>query len=416
MTAVAPWLLIELGWSAKLRPSCGHWTSRSGIRTVGDARYGVPFCLDRLIVLYLAFRASRDGRVFEGNLHQVPGRFGLDWPAANTLERLRRVAHCWYERLQSPDQELGERFAIVDRLAICRETERFTLELSDGFMHEVEAGAPVDETIIRKLARKPNPLDLYVWQATQIHRGEAATVEVFGPHGPFALLRVPTHRIKARDEIRKRNRLVRSLWPESPYRLSRDAETLLYEPSNDQVQQARASQPSEPAGPTCRRVRTEKRQESTRASQCPAPASVPAVVPPVRQSCNGTKPVTPASASAAGIEPAVLGALEEFRANVVGLLRMHSKPAQCASSGAPARTPESPNVTRPSASCSGSMAQRSPQRQATRCTTGEQAHATGSPSRAGRGVRSTRSRADRRVRRARKSKRDQQKQSRRRNR
>ena len=296
MDAVTPWFLIECGWSAKDRPNTGQWIGKSTTHTTGDPRYGVPYRLDRLVVLYLADQAARNGEVIAGNVSDIPATYGLQWRASTALRRLRRVAHCWYERMAERGDELGERFGLVKRLRVCADSGDFTIALTASFMREVETGAPIDVAVVKKLASKPSPLDLYLWQATQVHRGLAASVDVLGPDGPFAVLPAPADRCRAHQDIQKRNCLVREAWKGSPYRVSHDGTRLLYEPVG-----------------LCN-----ERNEPLPGAAEPIELALPVQPEPDAAS----EPASPESLS-----PNAAAALNELRDNVVALLHLQAQPS-----------------------------------------------------------------------------------------
>jgi hypothetical protein len=265
----------------------------------------VPYRYDRVLVLYLAIKAARHGATFRGDLHEITEMFDVRWRQHTILRRLRRVVYCWYERPDNSGIELCNRIGLVQRFHVERD-ESFSVILTSEFMREIEDAAPISLPIVRRLAERPGALDLYLWQALRIHRGEAATVALFGPDGPLAVLPSATDRSRARQDICDRNATIRQLWPECPYRVSADGTMLIYDPPAI-VPEPSAEQTAEPSPtvePAASRqiaaVRPTLADSTTpRSSAQPAPAARPG-------------PVT-APEPRSMLDPAALEALRQLR-------------------------------------------------------------------------------------------------------
>lgn len=224
--------LLDCGWSLRDRPTTHRWQGRNGIVTIGDPDLGVPYGLDRLIVLYLTHKVAWAGKrqtsaEIRGNLAEIGALFGLHWRPDKSLQRLSRVALCSYATPGNAVAAPGRRRFLADEVTI--NDSEFHMVLSSAFIEDLHASAPALPGAVKGIARYPGALALYLWQAWHHHHGTASMVPAFGPDAPFHGTAGRCTRAKLRQMMRKRQALVRKAWPQCPYVLIGDA--LHYRPN-----------------------------------------------------------------------------------------------------------------------------------------------------------------------------------------
>ena len=109
----------------------------------------------------------------------------------------------------------------------------FTAVIADAFAREIDHSVPLPTATVRALATKISAFDLCIWEAGQHYRGFGETVPIDSPLAPFATLPSADTPGRARQDIRRRDRLVREAWPDCPYRLSPCSQQLIYEPDDE---------------------------------------------------------------------------------------------------------------------------------------------------------------------------------------
>jgi hypothetical protein len=225
------------------------------LQITGHPDYGVPFGQDRIVPIFLAtlavqqkspivrFRSAgemleifglhkggKEYRRLVSAFERIFGAtifFGTDQirSTAKLVQRSRfnflREAQIWYNR--EPDQAvLSEGFGNV-------------IILSDEFYREIsEHPIPTDLDAVRVLAASPAVLDLFMWLSYRCFsaRGEE-TIPLHGGLGLAAQLGNAEYARprKFREKLLEWLRIVRSMWPECPARMSPDGQSLLIRPA-----------------------------------------------------------------------------------------------------------------------------------------------------------------------------------------
>jgi len=249
-----------------------EYTRQNGrffLNITGHPRFGLPFGQDRLIPIWVATLALRQGdRIirFE-SAAEILDTFGLakDGKTYRRLvEGFKRVfaATIFFGTEQQRDQAVlvdWGRFHFFDRMQVwfTREVEQRHLPgedfqnvivLSEQFWKELQAHPiPVDLNVVRALADSPGNLDFYMWLAWRCWTaGEAdERIPLFGEAGLVHQLGTPeyTRERRFRQRVSQWVSIVRALWPQCPAALAEDKDHLLIRPSRA-IQ--RRSSPQEP--------------------------------------------------------------------------------------------------------------------------------------------------------------------------
>ncbi len=237
-----------------------EYTRQNGrffLNITGHPRFGLPFGQDRLIPIWVATLALRQGdRVirFE-TASQILDTFGLakDGKTYRRLvEGFKRVfaATIFFGTEQQRDQAVfvdWGRFHFFDRMQVwfTRQVEQRSLPaedfqnvivLSEQFWKEIQAHPiPVDLHVVRALADSPGNLDFYMWLAWRCWTASEPEerIPLFGEAGLVHQLGTPdyTRERRFRQRVGQWVRIVRALWPQCPALLAPDKEHLLIRPS-----------------------------------------------------------------------------------------------------------------------------------------------------------------------------------------
>ena len=225
------------------------------LQITGHPDYGVPFGQDRIVPIFLAtlavqqksptirFRSAgemlqtfgmhkggKEYRRLVSAFERIFGAtifFGTDQArsAAKVVQRSRfnflREAQIWYDR--RPDQPvLSDQFENVIVLS-----EEFYREISD---HPI----PTDLNAIRVLSASPAVLDLFMWLSYRCFSAKSEElISLSGGLGLAAQLGNAEYvrPRKFREKLQDWLRVVKSMWPECPARLSSDGRSLLVRPA-----------------------------------------------------------------------------------------------------------------------------------------------------------------------------------------
>jgi hypothetical protein len=198
------------------------------------SRQEIPYGLDRLVFLWAASMARRHGSAFRFHPRDLSEIFGIRCPREETLERLLRISQTCIEIHRSADDHhlIGMRVA-VELLEI--RGDEATMQLGSQFTPE--SLIPVSRDVIAGCVQQKSmaALDLYLWQMRASH-GSTSRIEVpvFGQGGLYEHLAGVTRTVvgggKARQQLRRRQALIKELWPACPHFLSEDGNTFVLEP------------------------------------------------------------------------------------------------------------------------------------------------------------------------------------------
>lgn len=229
----------------RLPPGTLNYRRRNGkffLEIVGHPDWGVPFGLDRLVVLYLATNAVRyqSSTVWFRSGAEILVEWGMPTNGSHyerLMEAFQRVFGSTMFFGSSDEQREAKvwecsRIHFFDSMKLwiknkdCKSgllrDNRVTL--SPQFWKELkEHPIPVDADVVRMLARNPGCLDLYTWLTWRCHQAkQVERVPLFGPFGLAAQLGVQsyTRERKFRERIQGWLHLVRLYWPECPATVS----------------------------------------------------------------------------------------------------------------------------------------------------------------------------------------------------
>lgn len=237
-----------------------EYTRQNGrffLNITGHPRFGLPFGQDRLIPIWVATQAlrqghrtirfdtaseilaafdlSKDGRtyrrlvegfkrifaatIFFGTEEQRDKASLVDWGRFHFFDRMR----VWFTREVAQHPLPGEEFQNV-------------VVLSEQFWKEIqEHPIPVDLNVVRALADSPGNLDFYMWLAWRCWTASEPVerIPLFGNAGLAGQLGTPeyTRERRFRQRIAHWVGIVHALWPGCPAALSPDKEYLLIRPS-----------------------------------------------------------------------------------------------------------------------------------------------------------------------------------------
>ncbi|PTL75433.1 hypothetical protein DAT35_54950 [Vitiosangium sp. GDMCC 1.1324] len=268
--AFSPEDFIRFGLPYKRVDGTEYERRNGGMRYVINslAAYGVPFGQDRLLPIWLATAyllcgQPEDGVIQFRSVRDILLAFGLSTGGSKHLalrDSLLRLTHAtlfvYDERPGNKDEKKrGERIEIrrynlikkVDLWFKKNDTQvnQYTLwqnfiTLSSDFAESLRAKVmPVDLATVRALKNNPMALDLYVWQAHrswELHQKgtKSVGVPVFGPEGLLAQLGSQVlDEAKARQLLRRNQKLVEGVWSGCPNHLTLDGNRLVLRPAED---------------------------------------------------------------------------------------------------------------------------------------------------------------------------------------
>lgn len=259
---------VEVGWYLRPFMLCGlplrkppgigedwiRWDAQAHFRAVPDARYGIPYGQDRLVLVLLATRAMEQNRrrIKLGSAYQILQWFGLPPDGRNyarLAERFNRVlgtrtlstywtwrsgkrvvlrrSRIYYRDVQLWTQQKGA--GIEQNL---RHFEN-SLRVSEGFWDELSRSpGQADMNIIRTLAGSPGNLAFYLWLITKsqaVWPDHVLRVPIFGKAGLNERLGAAGYAQKRDFRRRARNWLSRigQLWNDCPAEFSENSESLI---------------------------------------------------------------------------------------------------------------------------------------------------------------------------------------------
>jgi len=238
-----------------------EYTRQNGkffLNVTGHPRFGLPFGQDRLIPIWVAtlalrqghrtirfqtaaeileaFDLPKDGRtyrrlvegfkrifaatIFFGTEEQVQKAAFVDWGRFHFFDRMR----VWFTREVEQRQLPGDDF---DN----------TVVLSEQFWKEIQTHPiPVDLNVVRALADSPGNLDLYMWLTWRCWTASEPLerIPLFGAAGLAQQLGTPnyTRERRFRQRIAHWVGIVHALWPACPVMLAPDKDYLLIQPSH----------------------------------------------------------------------------------------------------------------------------------------------------------------------------------------
>ncbi|MGZ3459803.1 MAG: replication protein RepA [Archangium sp.] len=289
--AFSPEDFIRFGLPYKRVDGTEYERRNGGMRYVINslAAYGVPFGQDRLLPIWLATAyllcgQPEDGVIQFRSVRDILVAFGLPTGGSKHLalkNSLLRLTHAtlfvYDERPPNKDEKKrGERvevrrYNLINKVDLwfnkhATQVNQYTLwqnfiTLSQDFAASLRAKVmPVDLATVRALKNNPMALDLYVWQA---HRSwelrqkgiKSVGVPVFGPEGLLAQLGSQVlDEAKARQLIRRNQKIVGSVWSGCPNHLTHDGNKLVLRPAED-LKEAKPALPGVSSRPPVSRLR-----------------------------------------------------------------------------------------------------------------------------------------------------------------
>ena len=225
------------------------------LQITGHPDYGVPFGQDRIVPIFLAtlavqqkspivrFRSAgemletfgmhkggKEYRRLVGAFERIFGAtifFGTDQngTTAKLIQRSRfnflREAQIWYDR-RADQPVLSDQFENV-------------IVLSDEFYREIsEHPIPTDLEAVRVLSASPAVLDLFMWLSYRCFSAKSEeSIPLSGGLGLAAQLGNAEYARprKFREKLQEWIRVIKSMWPECPARVSADGQRLIVQPA-----------------------------------------------------------------------------------------------------------------------------------------------------------------------------------------
>ena len=216
------------------------YRAQSGLLLHAHKDHGLPFLRARVILIYLATRASREGESFAGSLADINRWFDIDWPMDNLQEHFLRVVHTEVSCpeggcLCAPEPCYG-RTPVAHAIAYNSDDHRFRVTLSRGFMRMVHRGNHTPAAPILRLVQLDQlaALDLFTFYMWRWQSAQCAKMESFGDTGPFVYIKSATARYRKRHELFRMHQRVVEVWPDCPYHVSTDGNRILCHPDKRQ--------------------------------------------------------------------------------------------------------------------------------------------------------------------------------------
>ncbi len=256
---------VGFGLPVKRAPSdqTEHTVSDGGgsLTVLGSSAHGLPFGQDRLFIVWLASAFFAAGKPKDNTIRfdsvgcilqafkQGYHRSGTEY--AILRERILRLFHCSFIwRLPEPGGKIrrirGKLMRSIDLcffdndVAFGKWSQR--IQLDTAWADDLRAGetVPYDLESLTALRRNPVALDLYLWQAWRSWRlsrkalgwmRKPIEVPIFGDDGLLAQFGYQFARPrKAKEVLRRAQRLVASVWHDCPNRLDHSGEKFLVGP------------------------------------------------------------------------------------------------------------------------------------------------------------------------------------------
>lgn len=288
--AFSPEDFIRFGLPYKRIEGSRYERRNGGMRYVINAAegHGVPFGQDRLLPIWLATAyllcgQPEDGVIQFRSVRDILLAFGLPTGGSKHLaikDSLLRISHASlyiYDERGQKDETAGDErlkfrsYSLIEEVDLWihkHETQvnQYTLwqnfiTLSARFAKSLRTKVmPLDLATVRALKNNPMALDLYVWQA---HRSwelrqkgiKSVGVPIFGPEGLLAQLGSQVLKeAKARQLLRKNQKLVEGVWSGCPNHLTVDGNRLVLRPAED-LKEAKPALPGVTSRPPVTRLR-----------------------------------------------------------------------------------------------------------------------------------------------------------------
>jgi len=254
-----PFVLCGLPIRRPPRPML-EYTRQNGkffLNIAGHPRFGLPFGQDRLIPIWVATLALRQGdrTIRFDTASQILETFDLPRDGKTyrrLVEGFKRVfaATIFFGTEEQRDKAVfvdWGRFHFFDRMQVwfTREVQQPALPgeefqnvvvLSEQFWKEIQQHPiPVDLNVVRALADSPGNLDFYMWLAWRCWTAseDEERIPLFGESGLAGQLGTPEYSRarRFRQRIVQWMGTVHALWPDCPAVLAPDKEHLLVHPS-----------------------------------------------------------------------------------------------------------------------------------------------------------------------------------------
>lgn len=220
------------------------------LEVCGHPDYGLPFGQDRLVPIWVATQAVRQGRreFTFGTGSEILSELGLppDGPHyKRILAGFKRIFASTIffgteSQLQSAKVWECDRFCFFDRLKlwdanVASPQKENRVVLSELFWKELhDHPIPVEREVVRALSHAPGPLDFYMWLAWRSYGCKSTQrIPLFGDAGLINQLGHTEHR-RPRDFRKTVRRLVDTVahfWPMCPAQLDSGGRVLIVQPA-----------------------------------------------------------------------------------------------------------------------------------------------------------------------------------------
>lgn len=257
----------SLGYSSRPFILCGlpirrrkdfEYTRRNGqffLNIVGHPRFGLPYGQDRLIPIWVSTLAvlQKNRTIHFDSAAEILRTFDLPLDGKSykrMVDGFQRIFASTIffgtdEQLEAATVIDWGRFHFFDRLQLWFAKDvkqptlpsefRNTVVLSESFWEEIKRHPiPIDMAAVRALASSPGCLDFFLWltwrswlakRPSQIPLfGETGLNQQLGT-GQYSRLRL------LRRQLNRWLKVIKTLWPECPARLSADGQYLLVKPA-----------------------------------------------------------------------------------------------------------------------------------------------------------------------------------------
>jgi hypothetical protein len=238
------------------RPPAGTLvhTRRNGkfvLEVVAHPNYGLPYGQDRLLPIFLATLAMRQGQTIKfKTAAEILDTFGLPRDGPHYRRLVAGFERIFGATLYFGTETQTERARVIHqgRFNFLREVQLWfskdpgqqvlpgdfenIVVLTDEFYHEtVTHPIPADLTVVTQLANAPATLDLFLWLCWRCWKAgeEPESIPLFGSGGLASQLGSVAYarERRFRERLAQWLRTVRAVWPECPAVISPDGQSLI---------------------------------------------------------------------------------------------------------------------------------------------------------------------------------------------